>query len=1123
MANLGLKPSLVVYSTGGKYDILPSAAQAILGEYAEFGQNHGKFTYKRVAGDTQKAFGDVFIFYWDSRDGKDLNGWWFGDKVGAGQVWASCKEDSGVGAAPPEKGWRCPVEGEVVPQLVCMPRHAAKQDLKRPVSSDGDWYARKQARGDEPQVLTLRSSMGKDAPDKIKALSGAFFRRGHNHGKRTYFQQKSNCWLYYWDNRDGQEFSGWWLGRRVGGTDVFGVSRSQSHLPPEKGWYIPHDDGKPRRDVSLLVGSPEDVQDLPEAASEDEEVEVPDQGDLSQEDALGRAKELVEEAEVQADKAVSTAQGILGAADGDLLADGVRAACELLQARAADAEKARVELDRLCAGCRQQRRISKQMEGDLTLLEERLQQSINLIRQELPAALEQLKQIEDDSAELRDGKDFQAALEKAMEAVAEAELQGESTDSGALARARQILAKAAGEVKRGLECARSWVPATQRLALKEFGELQDRCKELEQRLGDDAEEEEGEEADLVEPQESLEPVAAEDELWDNDDEDLVDNDFFKMPATATTTLLDEVGNSVAQSLLARRQLLEKTQEMELETKNVLETARVVLTEGSTDLKAASLCLQLLEELCKNAKETQEDITEEILKRRRGKSHSTDEEESPALTGLGIRLRSLQVRLRQELSLARRRTASIREAAASSASEEALLAATPLLEVQVSKAEEAAEAAVNEGGDVVLRRTRIETAIKFPEEFRHEIARGLDKAQQLVEKSQAAIDLAHGRLDAHAKAVQSTVSDAGSRKVVLGDVAGLRLRLQDASKSLGPYLELRSELDMQFQAKEELDDIAEKMSSLESELENLKSKQSNSQEEVHAAGKASVTLQAQVRQLLQLLSERSGGLAGERLPLLQKQQLLLTERGRAAEKALEELQAESLSFRLGAAATALAARARQDAAKAQDWQQKLQEIEALWAEELLPEAEADAQLSAADEVASRAEPELRAIQGQLQDRLLDSRRLPEGSERMKTVQDIQAALADVESLALKISQLKVDTFARRTKARMPDAVRAVRRAEAEVRKVSEAAAPLVDNLEGAAADSLKMQTVAAELERLRPAAEAACTEARAIVARYKADRLEKESPSFHTQLAKLATRLSEAEAKVASCCEACTAG
>lgn len=47
--------------------------------------------------------------------------------------------------------------------------------------------------------------------------------------------------LYYWDDRDGQAYSGWWFGRQLGGQQVWGHCNSHAQTPPADNWKIPWD------------------------------------------------------------------------------------------------------------------------------------------------------------------------------------------------------------------------------------------------------------------------------------------------------------------------------------------------------------------------------------------------------------------------------------------------------------------------------------------------------------------------------------------------------------------------------------------------------------------------------------------------------------------------------------------------------------------------------------------------------------------------------------------------------------------------------------------------------------------------------------------------------------------
>ena len=73
------------------------------GENIRGGKTRGTYRYHK-----EKDPGtpwDVFIYYWDKRDGARYSGWWFGSSVGGNQVWARSGND---GPMPPRGGWAIP-------------------------------------------------------------------------------------------------------------------------------------------------------------------------------------------------------------------------------------------------------------------------------------------------------------------------------------------------------------------------------------------------------------------------------------------------------------------------------------------------------------------------------------------------------------------------------------------------------------------------------------------------------------------------------------------------------------------------------------------------------------------------------------------------------------------------------------------------------------------------------------------------------------------------------------------------------------------------------------------------------------------------------------------------------
>ncbi|CAE8721865.1 unnamed protein product, partial [Polarella glacialis] len=108
--------------------------------------------------------------------------------------------------------------------------------------------------------FTVTSSSKKDDIG-IQTLVGDYADRGANHGKRFYQKVQKipghediKVFLYYWDQRDGADFSGWWFGDQVGGTQVWARNASASPSPLRVGWKVPWD--APTSQPGLLFVDP---------------------------------------------------------------------------------------------------------------------------------------------------------------------------------------------------------------------------------------------------------------------------------------------------------------------------------------------------------------------------------------------------------------------------------------------------------------------------------------------------------------------------------------------------------------------------------------------------------------------------------------------------------------------------------------------------------------------------------------------------------------------------------------------------------------------------------------------------------------------------------------------------
>lgn len=106
LSHLKCPDSLVVDGCGED-----ELAPVLNGYYMLTASNHKKPVYRK-----QSDRMTVMIYFWDDRDGPDVNGWWFGPEVGGDEVLAYCEDPSIV---PPSSGWKLSnISWELDPALV---------------------------------------------------------------------------------------------------------------------------------------------------------------------------------------------------------------------------------------------------------------------------------------------------------------------------------------------------------------------------------------------------------------------------------------------------------------------------------------------------------------------------------------------------------------------------------------------------------------------------------------------------------------------------------------------------------------------------------------------------------------------------------------------------------------------------------------------------------------------------------------------------------------------------------------------------------------------------------------------------------------------------------------------
>ena len=99
-------------------------------------------------------------------------------------------------------------------------------------------------------------STAENDEDEIAFLLGEYHQEGSNHGRRFYRRILKNPGdvnvdLYYWDESDGQNFSGWWFGHRVGDEHMWARNQQSTQMPPRIGWRIPWD-GQVKRELRVV-------------------------------------------------------------------------------------------------------------------------------------------------------------------------------------------------------------------------------------------------------------------------------------------------------------------------------------------------------------------------------------------------------------------------------------------------------------------------------------------------------------------------------------------------------------------------------------------------------------------------------------------------------------------------------------------------------------------------------------------------------------------------------------------------------------------------------------------------------------------------------------------------------
>lgn len=109
-------------------------------------------------------------------------------------------------------------------------------------------------------VIGIPLKVSTCADDTIsKTIYGTYFAYSMNDGKVVFKKDESSQGLdvliYYWDDAESPDLSGWWFGPSVGGDLVWAFHPSRLAMtPPVSDWNVPHD-GDVDKTFSITVPS----------------------------------------------------------------------------------------------------------------------------------------------------------------------------------------------------------------------------------------------------------------------------------------------------------------------------------------------------------------------------------------------------------------------------------------------------------------------------------------------------------------------------------------------------------------------------------------------------------------------------------------------------------------------------------------------------------------------------------------------------------------------------------------------------------------------------------------------------------------------------------------------------
>lgn len=373
------------------------------------------------------------------------------------------------------------------------------------------------------------STQSKSNDVGIMTLLGDYTEAGMNHG-RKYFKKMQkikghediSVFLYYWDQRDGVDFGGWWFGDQLGGSQVWARANFHGDKPPRLGWKIPWD--APKAEPGILLCDPATTSRPATAPVQPTGFErrwgspggvtasTETRGPLSE--RVNRSVGLVETAEKESESALAKVREVLAAEPSEA---AVRDAAELLQSQQKTLIELQTAITNDVAEARKNGAEGSGAVAEFSKLSPKVRNAQRDVTAELNKVRAVLTQLQASSkaeyakeqqkrAEEHDAKDLEDTMPGVREQVDSAEagvatvlelasplLADPPSEGGAFdaamdsientaSEAQEKILEARKQVNLKLQAARSYAPETRKRALAEMSVLQQKLTEAQNKL-----------------------------------------------------------------------------------------------------------------------------------------------------------------------------------------------------------------------------------------------------------------------------------------------------------------------------------------------------------------------------------------------------------------------------------------------------------------------------------------------------------------------------------------------------------------------------------------------------------------------------------------------------------------